>query len=99
MHRPAPALRHAVDSAVELGHDALRVSSTCDGVTVLAIVGEEIVRRVQGRDETDHGGLLTEVQVTVPPNECLGVAARRALLEAPNKQHLAIEVEKPLRGP
>jgi hypothetical protein len=98
VHGPAPSSRHAVATAVELGHDAPRADAAAEGVAVLAVVGEQVVGRLEGCHEADDRRLLAEVEVAVAADLGLGVGARGALFEATDQQHLLVPGELVFAG-
>jgi hypothetical protein len=61
---------------------------------MLPVIGVHVVCRFQALAETDHGGLFTEIEVTVATNASFGVHLTCFLLEAANEQHLVVVVEK-----
>src|SRR5699024_7739690 len=94
VHGTAPTLGDAVHAPVELGHDTFGVHALFDRVPVVAIVREEVVGLAQGRHQTDHRGLLAEVEVAVAADTGLGVGLRGALLEPTDVEHPPVVVEE-----
>src|SRR5207253_9288393 len=51
--------------AEQLGHDPPGLQAAGQRVAVLAVVGEQVVARLQGGHQADDGGLLAEVEMAV----------------------------------
>jgi hypothetical protein len=94
VHRPAEALRAARLLAVELGHDRARAHPLGVGVAVLAVRGDHVVLGAQRRDRADAHPLLPDPEVQEPADLALRVRLRRRLLQAPDRQHLPVQLEE-----
>src|SRR5687768_17627322 len=52
-------------SDLQLGHDSLRVDAAGQDVAVFAVVGKNVVARLEGRHHADDRRLLTQIEVAV----------------------------------
>ena len=104
MHRAAFAFGATGDFAVELGHEGLGVHADGDGVTVVAVGGDDVVMFAHERTATDGDGLLAVIKMEEaadvgPAGGVLaGVGAVAALFEAADAHHLAEEFDLLGRG-
>ena len=92
---PPLPLRDARLAAGQLGHDHLGVDAVGEHVAVVAIAGDDAVladghRRLQ----PDRDRFLADVEVAEAADQPEAVELPRALLEAADEQHLAIELEQ-----
>ena len=92
VHRAAAAAAAALDAAEHLGHDRLGRDAAGQRVAVLAVGGHDRVVRVERLHAADGHRLLADVQVQEAADLGRAVQLDAALLEAPDAEHLAIEV-------
>src|SRR5688572_6774161 len=93
VHRPAFALRAAVPAPGELGHDALRSHADGKRVPMITVGGDHLVVWLERHLHADDDRFLPDVEMTEAADMPHAVELARLLLEAANKQHLAISVE------
>ena len=91
------------DAPVDLPYSSARhslgVAALGDVVAVLAVGGDDVVGRAQGRDRADAHGLLADAEVQEAADLALRVRLGRRLFDAADGQHLAIELRQELRAP
>ena len=80
-------------AAGQLGHDHLGVDAVGEHVAVIAIAGDDAVladghRRLQ----PDRDRFLADVEMAEAADQAEAVELPRALLEAADEQHLAVEL-------
>src|SRR5205807_6764218 len=80
--------------AEQLRHNRLRVHASRDGVAVLAVAREDPVVGLQGEDAADDGRLFADVEVAVAADLRFRVLLLRALFEATDQLHLAVQPEQ-----
>src|SRR5438445_8786359 len=94
VHGAALPLAQPGGSSEELGHDTLRVRAPGKAMAVVAVGREDVVvgpQRVHGA----HGhGLFPNVEVAEPADLAERVHLRGPLLEAPDQEHLRVEMEQ-----
>ena len=92
VHRAAVAVAAALDLAVELGHDLVRVRALGDRVAVRAVGRGDHVAVLERAADADGDGLLADGDVEEPGQLAGAEALLDLLLEAPDEEHLAKEV-------
>src|SRR5437660_975693 len=94
MHGAALPLAQPGGSSEELGHDTLRVRAPSKAVAVIAVGREDVIvgpQRVYGA----HGhGLFPDVEVAEPADLAERVHLRGPFLEAPDQEHLRVEMQQ-----
>src|SRR2546427_475391 len=91
---PAPPAAAPGRAPEELGHRAARVTGAREVVRVLAVGGDDVVRRLGRGDGAHRDRLLPDVEVEEAAHLPLRVGLRRGLLEAAGGGHLAGEGEE-----
>ena len=77
--------------AVELGHDRPRGDALGVRVAVLAVGRDDVVLVLERGDRADAHGLLPDDQVEEAADLALRVGLRGGLLEAADREHLAVQ--------
>ena len=97
MHRASFAFRATGNFAVEFSHEGLGIHADRDGVTVVAVSGNNVVMFAHERTATYGDGLLAVIKMeestdVSPASSVLaGVSAVAALFKAADAHHLAEE--------
>src|SRR6185437_12722120 len=73
VHRAALALADAGRLAKEFGHDGLRVHAPDNGLPMLAVAADDVVRRAQGAERADPAGLLPDIEMQEAANLAEGI--------------------------
>jgi hypothetical protein len=95
VHRAAFALRDAGLAPRQLGHDDLGIDAVGEHVAMIAITGDDAVfGPVERRLQPDRYRFLADIEVTEAADQAEAVKLPRALLEAADEQHLAVEFEQ-----
>src|SRR5690606_20809304 len=94
VHRAALAARRTADAARQLGHDLIGVHAGGQHMTVVAIAGDDLVVALfDALLNADGHGFLADIQVAEAPDQAHAVQLARALFEASDQDHLAIETQ------
>ena len=96
VHRAAVAVRAALELAVELGHDLVRVRALGERVAVRAVGRGEDVALLERVADADGDRLLADRDVQEPGQLAGAEPLLHLLLEAPDEQHLAEELAQQL---
>ena len=98
VHRAAVTVRAALDLAVELRHQRVRVRAARERVAVRAMGRAEDVAVLHRGADTDLGRLLADRDMQEAGQLAGAEALLDLLLETPDQQHLAQEVAEPILG-
>ena len=87
MHRAAFSLGASRGLPVELGHERVHLHPDGDGVSVVAVRGDDMVVLAHEGAAADGDGLLADVQVKEAADLLRLVRAQAPLLEPPDAHH------------
>ena len=91
MHGTAFALAQARRLAEQLGHHLVRIGTSGQALSMVAIGSDHIIVRLKGGDGSDRDGLFADVQMQEPRDFREGIHLRRLFFESADQQHLMIE--------
>src|ERR1700720_983846 len=91
MHRAPLAFGAPCGLAEELRHTGFHVHANGQGVSVVAVGGDDVVIVPQKRDRADSDSLLARVKMEKATHFSQVVIFERGLLEPPDPEHLAQE--------
>src|SRR5690606_27953687 len=95
VHRPALAPRRAADTAGQFGHDLIGIHARDQHVAVVAIAGDDlVVALLDALLNADGHGFLTDVQLAEAPDQAHAGQLARALFEASDQDHLALDTQQ-----
>ncbi len=92
VHRPAVAVRGALELPVELGHHLVRVRPLGERVAVRAMRRGDHVAVLERAADADGAGLLPDRDVQEPGKLSRAETLLDLLLETPDEQHLSEEL-------
>ena len=98
VHRAAVAVRAALELAVELGHQLVRMRALGERVPVRAVGRGDHVAVLERAADADRDRFLTDRDVQEAGQLAGAEALLDLLLEAPDQEHLAEEVAQRLLG-
>ena len=93
VHRPAAPAAAALDLPLELGHGRAHGHAPGQRVAVLAVGGHHGVVGLERLHDADGAGLLADREMEEATDPHVAVELDAALLEAPDPDHLAQQVE------
>jgi hypothetical protein len=94
VHRPALAAADPRELAAQLGEEQARIRAPGQRITVIAVVGDQVVVRAHLADGAHADGLLADVEVEEPADLALDVELGTALLEAAYEEHLPVQRQR-----
>ena len=98
VHRAAEAPAVAGAAPEQLRHHRVQVAALGDHVAVAAVVADDVVVPLQDAGDADGDRLLPHAAVRCAEDRALLEKVGRALLEAADAEHLAVEVDKRCDG-
>ena len=98
VHGTALALAVAGLFAEQLGHALLGVHAACDGMTMAAVGGREVIFFLNGGKCACLSSLLADAQVDVASQHTLGEALSGMLFKLPDPYHGAVETQQLFLG-
>ncbi len=93
VHRAAFPLGVAAASASQFGHDALGVHAAGQHMPVIAVSGDDLIAGFEGELHAHHHGFLPDIEVAEAADQSHAVHLARPLLEAADRQHVAINAK------
>src|SRR3989442_904460 len=94
VHGPPTPMRAACFLAKQLSHDCVGRDTASNGIAMLAIVGIDVVTRLQTGTETDNRRLFAEIEMAITTNARFGVHLSRLFFKLANQYHLVVVVEQ-----
>jgi hypothetical protein len=78
----------------EFGHEFIDVEATSDGMTMVTVVGEDVVLGLQIGNGADAGGFFTDIEMQKPADFGTSIHLLAFFFETPNQHHLAVKFDQ-----